>query len=283
MDNMEMVGLFVFSGFVVLFLLEMAGGKLKSSPRPLRDFGFTLFGMVSNLLIAGAAIGAFAGWLVAQLFPNHAGGLSHVGFWIAFPIIFLTEELAHYWLHRAAHEWRWLWKIHRTHHSAQQLNAGVIYRFNFFWVFMLPQTWMGAFAAYFGLLEPYIAAIMITFIVNLTTHSSYRWDCWLRQRTPFFEKGWWLLERVITLPDTHHAHHAYGKTAHPNGNYAVTVFLFDVIFGTAKIPHSEQTRYGLPISERLHWAEELLWPLVKKPLLPKPVAQQSSAQEPAPR
>lgn len=74
----------------------------------------------------------------------------------------------------------------------------------------------------------------------------------------------------MTLPDTHHVHHAYGKSAHPNGNYAVTIFLFDVLFGTAKFPRQEQATFGLPVAHRLHWAEELFWPLVKKPLLPRP-------------
>ena len=179
--------------------------------------------------------------------------------------------MLHYWIHRYAHEWRWLWKIHRTHHSAQQLNVGVVYRYNIFWVMLLPQSWVGAFAFYLGLGEAYAAAVMVTFLTNVLTHTNYRWDLWLRQRMPWSEPLWWLIERVITLPDTHHAHHAYGKGAHPNGNYAVTLFIYDVVFGTAKIPNRKQENFGLPISPRLHWAEELLWPLVRKPLLPRTV------------
>ena len=83
---------------------------------------------------------------------------------------------------------------------------------------------------------------------------------------------WRVLEYVVTLPDAHHAHHAYGKGAHPNGNYAITIFAFDHLFGTAKIVNQRQTQYGLPIAKRLHWGEELFWPLVRKPLLPKPAS-----------
>ncbi|WP_372862317.1 sterol desaturase family protein [Spongiibacter sp.] len=267
MPNLELI---ILSIFLFAFGCEWLGGRLTRSPRPLRDFAFMLFGLVSNLFVAGAVLGSAIGWLLAHYLPNNAGSLANTPFWLAFPAIFFIEEFAHYWLHRAAHEWRWLWKIHRTHHSAQQLNIAVVYRYNFFWVFMLPQTWMGAFAIYFGLSEAFLAAVFVTYIVNLGTHSSYRWDNWLRNKIPVLEPVWKVVERVVTLPDTHHAHHAYGKTAHPNGNYAVTVFLFDVLFGTAKIPNSAQRNYGLPISPRLHWAEELLWPIVRKPLLPKP-------------
>jgi sterol desaturase/sphingolipid hydroxylase (fatty acid hydroxylase superfamily) len=189
---------------------------------------------------------------------------------LAFPVIFIIEETLHYTVHRYAHEWRWLWKLHRTHHSATDLNVGVIYRYNFFWVFLLPQSWIGGFAIYFGLGWAFMAAIMVTYLVNVATHASFRWDLWLLDNVPGIKPFWWVFERLITTPDAHHAHHAYGKTAHPNGNYAVTFFLLDVIFGTAKLPRSRQQNYGLPISPRLHWAEELLWPVVKKPLLPKP-------------
>lgn len=266
------IGIFVASVFAIAFGIELLNGRIQKGPRPGRDFLFTLTGLFSQSFISGALIGSIAGYLIATLWGGEAAGsLSHINFWLAFGVIFFTEEMLHYWLHRYAHEWRWLWKIHRTHHSAQQLNVGVIYRYNIFWVMILPQVWMGALAFYLGLGEAYVAAIMITFLTNVLTHSNYRWDLWLRRKMPWSEPLWWVLERVITLPDAHHAHHAYGKSAHPNGNYAVTLFIFDIIFGTAKIPNSKQVNYGLPISPRLHWAEELFWPVVKKPLLPKPV------------
>ncbi len=49
----------------------------------------------------------------------------------------------------------------------------------------------------------------------------------------------------------------------------MTIFLYDIIFGTARLPVKRQVKFGLPISPRLPWAEELLWPLARRPLLPK--------------
>tara|TARA_R110002049_G_scaffold9747_11_gene48874 strand:- start:686 stop:1543 length:858 start_codon:yes stop_codon:yes gene_type:complete len=272
MDIQILLGITVLAIFLLAFAIELGSGRLRKSPRPGRDALFTLTGLLSQGMIPGALIGSVAGYTMAHLWGGEAAGsLSHIPFWFAFPVIFLGEEMLHYWIHRYAHEWRWLWKIHRTHHSAQELNVGVVYRYNVFWVMLLPQSWVGAFAFYLGLGEAFAAAVMVTFLTNVLTHTTFRWDLWLRQKMPWSEPLWWLLERVITLPDTHHAHHAYGKGAHPNGNYAVTLFIYDVIFGTAKIPNRRQTSFGLPIASRLHWAEELFWPLVKKPLLPKPV------------
>lgn len=269
MDIQQQLGLIVFGVFAIGISVEWLGGRLRCSPRPGRDLLFCAFGILSQGIVSGAILGTLAGALVATLWPTQAGTLSGTPFWLAFPLIFFTEEFLHYWIHRYAHEWRWLWKLHRTHHSAQHLNLSTLYRFNLFWVFLLPQSWMGAFCFYLGLGEPFAAAVLVTYLVNVLTHTSFRWDIWLRERSPWAAPLWCLIERTITLPDTHHAHHAYGKSAHPNGNYAVTVFLYDVLFGTAKIPRQRQQHYGLPISARLHWAEELFWPMVRKPLLPK--------------
>jgi sterol desaturase/sphingolipid hydroxylase (fatty acid hydroxylase superfamily) len=269
MEPRSIAGILVGTIFITAFLFELLGGKISGAQRPLRDLLFTAVGVLSQTLVFGAAVGVAAGYLVALIWADSAGALSATPFWIAFSVVFFLQEFLHYWVHRYAHEWRWLWKLHRTHHSAIDLNVGVLYRFNIFWVPLLPQAWVGAAAVYLGLGEAFIAAVLTTFTINVLTHTSYRWDLWLRQKMPWTEPVWWVVERVVTLPDTHHAHHSYGKSAHPNGNYATSVFLFDVILGTAKIPNVRQDKFGLPISPRLHWAEELFWPIIRKPLLPK--------------
>jgi sterol desaturase/sphingolipid hydroxylase (fatty acid hydroxylase superfamily) len=279
MEYQKLAGIIVASSFIVFYLLELIGGKIQSSPRPLRDFSFTLVGIFSQSFLSAAIVGSAMGYALIMLLPNKAGSLSTTPLWLAFPILFLINEFMHYWLHRKAHEWRWLWKIHRTHHSAQELNTGVLYRYNIFWVLIIPHTWTGTAAVYLGLGLPFIIAILTTYFINALTHTSYRWDLWLREKFPMAEPFWKIIEKIITLPDAHHAHHAYGKSAHPNGNYAISLFIFDTLFGTAKIPNSRQKKYGLPISPRLHWAEELFWPMIKKPLLAKPDTNSSIIPE----
>ncbi len=247
------------------FTLEILSGKLKGAKRLKRDGGFIIAGLLSHGLLAGPIVAGFAGYLAVSWFPDHAGGLSHVNFWAAFAVIFVFQEFAHYWLHRLTHEKEWLWKIHRTHHTAENLNMGVLYRYNIFWTMMLPQLWVGPFAIYLGVGMPYVLAVMVTYFVNASTHTAFRWDLWLREKMPWSEPFWRVLEKVITLPDTHHAHHAWGPGSHLNGNYAITLFIFDVLFGTAKIPNRRQKRFGLPKGRSYHWTEELFWPIVRKP------------------
>ena len=54
---------------------------------------------------------------------THLLDLSKLGLWGAIPGI-LVYEFFHYWYHRGAHEWNWLWRAgHQMHHSAESLDA----------------------------------------------------------------------------------------------------------------------------------------------------------------
>jgi len=269
MDPSLLMATIIFVAFFLAYSLELISGKVRASKRPLRDALFCLAAMLTQPFFSGIVV-AFAGAAVmGWLFPAHRGDFAELPFWPSFLVIFFLNEFSHYWAHRAAHEWRWLWKLHRTHHSGMDMNASLIFRYNIFWPLIVPQTWLGTAFLYLGQGEAFLLAAACTYLVNVLTHISFRWDLYLLARVPFLERFWPLIENTITLPDTHQAHHAYGREAHPNGNYAVTLFFFDRWFGTAKIPRARQQRFGLPISPRLHWAEELFWPLVRKPLKPK--------------
>jgi sterol desaturase/sphingolipid hydroxylase (fatty acid hydroxylase superfamily) len=246
--------------------LEIAGGRVPWSRASLRGGLFALCGVAAHAVVAAPVIGLVLGLLFQHVFPGSAEALVGAPFWLAFPLYFVTEEFGHYWVHRWSHEKRWMWKLHRTHHSAEHLNTLVLYRYNIFWTLLLPQSWFGAAAVHLGLYQVFIVSTLITFTVNALTHTAYRWDLALR-RLPGVEPLFRVIEKVITLPDTHHAHHGLGRHAHVRGNYAVTLFAFDVLLGTARIPHERQERFGLP--GRFDWKEELLWPVFRDRALPR--------------
>lgn len=263
-----LVGVIVFGAFLVAALIELACGHFLQTRRPLRDALFVLAGIGAQTMLSGLVVGGAVGFLLVALLPDSAGGLSGLPFWPSFFVYWVLVEFLHYWLHRWSHENKWFWKLHRTHHTALDLNVGVVFRYNVFWTMVLPQAWLGVAAVYVGQAPAFAAATLTTYFVNLMTHTSFRWDLWLRERFPRTEPVWRIVEQVITLPDTHHAHHAYGASGHMNGNYAVTIFAFDTIFGTARIPNTRQKKFGLATARRFHWADELFWPVVRKPMLP---------------
>lgn len=269
MNTEQMLGITIIGLFLAAYLLELGRGRIHRSRQPGRDAVFSLAGLMAQVGLSGPVLGALSGWALVTLLPDSAGGWSHWPFWPAFFAFILLEDFLHYWLHRYAHEWRWLWKLHRTHHSGTAMNVGLVFRYNVFWTLLLPQSWIAALLVYMGQMEVYFAITAVTFSVNIVTHMSSRWDLWLWEKVPAIRPLWAVVRKVITTPDTHHAHHGMGREAHSRGNYAVVFFLWDTLFGTGKIPQQVQTRIGLPHSGRLHWAEELLWPLVSKPVAPR--------------
>ncbi len=271
----QMTGLFVLGLFVFMLAVEGIAGRLRRSRYPGRDGAMTFGGLLAQTTFAGPIIGGATGWLLLTLWPASSGGWAHWPFWLAFPLFLLLEDFCHYWLHRWSHEKRWLWKLHRTHHSGTAMNVGLVFRYNIFWTLLLPQSWLSALLVYMGLPLVYFWVIAVSFTVNVLTHTHFRWDLWMLERLPFLRPLWMGFSRVVTTPDTHHAHHGMGPDANVKGNYAVVFFLWDTLFGTGKIPMKAQRAIGLPISGRLHWAEELFWPLVRKPLAPKPGADRA--------
>jgi sterol desaturase/sphingolipid hydroxylase (fatty acid hydroxylase superfamily) len=76
----------------------------------------------------------------------------------------------------------------------------------------------------------------------------------------------WVIERVISTPATHFAHH--GKTSddgisNPDGNFSNMFFLWDVIFGTARITRKYPTEYGIPNDPDDDWKSHLYYPFIK--------------------
>ena len=140
MSTEALLGLVVFASFAVAYGIELVSGRVFRTKRPLRDALFVLTGMLAQSTLSGLVLATALGLFLAYLLPENAGGLADVPFWIAFPLLWVTIEGMHYWLHRFSHENKWLWNLHRTHHSAMDLNVGVVFRYNVFWTVLLPQA-----------------------------------------------------------------------------------------------------------------------------------------------
>jgi len=90
-------------------------------------------------------------------------------------------------------------------------------------------------------------------------HSSIRWDKLLRNRAWLSPLGW-LVERTISTPATHHAHHGMSADdgiTHYKSNYGNMLFIWDIIFGTALITRKHPKQFGIEHLESSDWKQEL--------------------------
>ncbi|MFK7730850.1 MAG: sterol desaturase family protein [Pseudomonadales bacterium] len=256
---MDLLKFFPLLVFATLLIAEVFTGHL-SRQRGNHSEKLLAWGSYLQQAAVVRPVIAFLLAAVATLLaPNSADSLGHLPFWPVFVAYLFSRELMQYWYHRFSHEWPWLWKLHRTHHSAQQMNVLVTSRGNLSWFLLMPTLYFEAWMIYVGLIGPYLLAYAVLALVSISSHSGLRWDLPLfaHPRTAALMRR---LQYVITLPDTHHAHHGMGPESNPNGNYAPMFFFYDVLFNTAKNPVSRQSEVGIDTAETTSWWRQLWSP-----------------------
>ena len=253
----------VICGFFVVFVAELLVGEYKKKGLwTMAELGVSVLSFV-NFMLVRVVLLAVISWLLFTLFPGGAGFMTD---WPTVPLFIgyvLLEEYIHYWVHRLAHEYPLLWRFHKPHHAPQFVNVTISYRENWVWYFLVPNAWMGSIMVWGGQMEIAMIAVAAKGISEWFVHTSIRWDAPL-QNNPITRPAMWVVERIVTLPDTHHVHHGVGKYGNAMGNYGSFLFLFDILHGTATIPHAKQEGYGLPQGVRVEpWYEQLWWPFFK--------------------
>lgn len=246
---------------VLLFTLELFRGAYSREKMPRNDKWLNAVSVLQDSLLIRPLVAFATALMLSRLFPVYRNALVDLPFWSVFIVFLFGQDLVHYWYHRKAHEWSWLWKIHRTHHSATAMSVAVTPRLNFLWQILMPVNYTAGVAVYLGLVDVYAVWWAFRAIVNFLTHTEIRWDLPLYRVRPL-RPIVWLVEHTLTTPDAHHAHHGYGHNGNPMGNFAPVVIFWDFVFGTARLPHEAQERIGIDGAPLYPWYQQLWWPLV---------------------
>ncbi|MFT3948423.1 MAG: sterol desaturase family protein [Agriterribacter sp.] len=197
--------------------------------------------------------------------PAQKNAFSWVPFWWACLIIAVADDLTQYWYHRLHHQVPWLWRFHRTHHSADYMGMAMAGRQNFIYTIFFSQIYLTSALTYLGLGYAALFVGGVKSLITLSAHSSIPWD------KPFYKYKLlnpiaWVLERTISTPATHHAHHADTHDdgiGYYKGNFGNMFFIWDIIFGTAKITRKYPTGYGIKHYKEEEWYAQFLWPIFK--------------------
>jgi sterol desaturase/sphingolipid hydroxylase (fatty acid hydroxylase superfamily) len=204
-----------------------------------------------------------------KFLPFALPGLKNAFDWVPFlwgcAIIAIADDLTQYWYHRLHHEIPWLWRFHRTHHSASYMGMAMASRQNLLYTLFFSQIYLTTALVYLGLGIPAVVIRAIKGTITTLAHSSIPWD------KPFYQIKWlnpiaWVLERTISTPATHHAHHADSTDdgiGYYKGNFGNMFFIWDIIFGTAHISRQYPKAYGISHYEGDQWYAQLLWPIFK--------------------
>ena len=149
--------------------------------------------------------------------------------WVMWILTFIMIDLVFYVYHRMSHRIRFLWAIHLSHHSSEEMNFAVSFR----------QAWFGPISKipFFMTLpllgfDPTIIAVagVISTLWGIVGHTQI-----VDKLGP--------LEWVFNTPSHHRVHHGSNKQ-YIDKNYGNLLIIWDRMFGTFE-PEEEPVTYGL--------------------------------------
>ncbi len=257
--------IFAIVGIFALFgLLELFRTKLFAKPEQNFDDAMVeIIGSAVLLIFTQPMIIVSAQFLMGAVAPQWAGALTNIPILAAIALFLVFDDMMQYWLHRLSHQIPFLYNLHRAHHNAKYMSVRLVYRNNIFYYLLMPSIWFSGVLIYLGLGWVYVGYIIVKMAVIIGAHSDVAWD------EPLYKIKWlspvmWIVERTISTPATHHAHHGRhmedGAT-HYKGNYGNLLFFWDVLFGTAKITRRYPDSYGVENLAPATLGQQLAWPL----------------------
>ncbi|WP_209349240.1 sterol desaturase family protein [Pontixanthobacter sp. CEM42] len=248
-------------------LLELWRSNLFSKDEQTRDDGIVELVSTGVLLtLTQPAILFSAAALMGVIAPQWEGALAGINIIAAIALFLIFDDMTQYFWHRASHSYAWLYNLHRAHHNARYMSIRLVYRNNLFYYMMMPGLWFSGVLIYLGLGWVYAGYIVVKLLVITGAHSDLAWD------KPLYKIGWlspvmWVVERTISTPATHHAHHgrhASDPAVQYKGNFGNLLFFWDVLFGTAKITRTYPESYGVENLPKATLGQQLAWPLFKE-------------------
>jgi sterol desaturase/sphingolipid hydroxylase (fatty acid hydroxylase superfamily) len=256
--------LIVMAIYLSFALLELAFTRLFAKDEQTRHDGILEVVSTLMLLVVTQPLILFAvGAIGHALFPHYANALAGIPFLAALALFLIFEDMMQYWWHRASHSFAWLYNLHRAHHNARYMSVRLVYRNNILYYAMMPSIWFAGILVYLGLGWFYAGYLVIKMLVIIGAHSDFAWDKPL-YRIKALSPLMWVVERTISTPATHHAHHGRHLSdgaVHYKGNFGNLLFFWDVLFGTAKITRRYPASYGVENLPPATLGQQLLWPI----------------------
>lgn len=264
MRHMDSSNLAVLLIYLAFGLVEYFRSNLFHKTGQTRDDGIVeVVSTLSLMLVTQPAIIFGVGALLQTTHPEWQDALAGIPWWAGVALFLVFDDMTQYWLHRLSHTVPWLYDLHRAHHNGTYMSIRLVYRNNLFYYALMPGIWFSAVLVYLGLGWVYGGYLVVKLTVIIAAHSDVPWDRPL-YRIKALAPVMWVVERLISTPATHHAHHGMHATdpaTHYKGNYGNLLFFWDVLFGSARITRRYPQSYGVENLPPATLGQQLLWPI----------------------
>ena len=185
--------------------------------------------LLGNIIVAFAIKGTVLAFHIYLYQFRAFDFVNQIPIWALWIITFISIDLVFYIYHRMSHRIRFLWAIHLSHHSSEEMNFAVSFR----------QAWFGPISKipFFMVLpllgfDPTIVAVagVISTLWGIVGHTQV-----IGKLGP--------LEWIFNTPSHHRVHHGSNKQ-YIDKNYGNLLIIWDRMFGTFE-PEQEEVKFGL--------------------------------------
>ncbi len=191
------------------------------------NLGLSLFNMlIMRFTLAGAAL-----WAAVMAQEQQWGLLSLIdaanGLEIVISLVLL--DLAIYGQHRASHRWKWLWRLHKVHHTDLDFDVTTAVRFHPIEIIL-----------------SMIYKVVVIFIIGVSIEAVFIFEVILSSCALFNHSNIklpLLIDKVLRLfvvtPDMHRVHHSVIQ-AETDSNYGFSISVWDRLFNS----YTDQPQQG---------------------------------------
>lgn len=256
---MGTVAIFASAAFVilrtVLVLLERSGKipqEKDASKRSLRtDLAFMLLSPVTEVLskmLSTLAVVACALAIGKQVTPELLNGFGPVmkqPKWLVLVEVLVLSDVIYYWVHRSAHTYAFLWRLHAVHHSTRHLRWTSALRAHpaetyLHTILAIPLFFLGFPVDAMAVVAP------VTVLYSFLIHTNWN-----------FAAG--VLNPVMNSPRFHAWHHSREYTG-VGLNFSGYFPIIDRIFGTYHLPNHNPPEIGIEDDVPETCLEQLKYP-----------------------
>ncbi len=260
--------LLIFAGFAFAEILSARFFKMDGETKS--DKWVEIISTLTLMVVVQPLVLFSAIYITAALFPDAKDILVGSSIFLLIGLLVIGDDMLQYWWHRASHTFPFLYGLHRAHHNGNYMSIRIVYRNNILYYAFMPSLWVSGVLVYMGAGEVYVYYIVVKLSVIFGAHSNVRWDAKLL-KAQWFSPIMWVIERTISTPATHAAHHgkySSDPATHYKGNFGNLFFFWDVIFGTAKITREYPKEYGVENLAPMSGKAQLLWPILQDDVSP---------------
>ncbi|HKY92461.1 MAG TPA: sterol desaturase family protein [Nevskiaceae bacterium] len=261
--------------FGIYVLLELLLGRFPLRSATRRENGLDVLAFTNASLLVGPLIVYGSALIERAVLPGMADAWIGVPWWWKLAAFLVFEDMVQYWYHRATHRFAWMWPFHKFHHTPEFMGVRIIWRNSFLYDLAMPNLWLAGILVYLGFGDVYFWYYLVKLVITMGAHSTTRWDEPLYRYRVLHPLAW-VVERTISTPATHFAHHARDESdgiGHYNGNFGNLLFFWDVLFGTARITRQYPPAFGVPRApgeEPDPWYVLIFYPLFRAKRPPSP-------------